>query len=86
MGKLHIVTENHLLSPSCRSSAAWSARCAAARLTPEPEGAYIGVMKRSGAADIVWFRAESCYVFHVMNAWEEGNHTSPTSCSEERRC
>jgi len=31
-------------------------------------------MKRNGSAgDIVWFRAESCYVFHVMNAWEEGN-------------
>ena len=29
-------------------------------------------MKRNGSAgDIVWFRAESCYVFHVMNAWEE---------------
>ena len=41
----------------------------------EPEkGAYVGVMKRNGSAkDIVWFRAESCYVFHVMNAWEEGN-------------
>src|ERR1700710_650698 len=40
----------------------------------EPEkGAYVGVMKRNGSpADIVWFRAESCYVFHVMNAWEEG--------------
>jgi carotenoid cleavage dioxygenase len=41
----------------------------------EPEkGAYVGVMKRSGSpADIVWFRAESCYVFHVMNAWEDGS-------------
>src|SRR6201999_1331500 len=34
---------------------------------------YVGVMKRDGAAkDTIWFRAESCYVFHVMNAWEEG--------------
>src|SRR5712675_2005684 len=41
----------------------------------EPDkGAYVGVMKRSGSAkDIVWFRAETCYVFHVMNAWEEGD-------------
>ena len=60
----------------CRSPAAWSARW---RGQPpyawEPEkGAYVGVMKRNGSAkDIVWFRAESCYVFHVMNAWEEGN-------------
>jgi carotenoid cleavage dioxygenase-like enzyme len=28
-------------------------------------------MKRNGSpSDIVWFRAEHCYVFHVMNAWE----------------
>ena len=31
-------------------------------------------MKRNGSAnDIVWFRGENCYVFHVMNAWEDGN-------------
>src|SRR4029077_19117416 len=35
-------------------------------------------MKREGSAngsakDVVWFRGESCYVFHVMNAWEENN-------------
>jgi carotenoid cleavage dioxygenase-like enzyme len=70
-----IVTENHLLFPvlpitgsmeramSGRPPYAW-----------EPDkGAYVGVMKRHGSAgDVVWFRAESCYVFHVMNAWEEG--------------
>jgi carotenoid cleavage dioxygenase len=41
----------------------------------EPDkGAYVGVMKRNGSAsDIVWFRAQNCYVFHVMNAWEEEN-------------
>ena len=41
----------------------------------EPDkGAYVGVMKRNGSAkDIVWFRGENCYVFHVMNAWEEGD-------------
>jgi carotenoid cleavage dioxygenase-like enzyme len=71
-----IVTENHLLFPILpitgsmqratqgRPAYAW-----------EPEkGAYVGVMKRHGAAsDIIWFRAENCYVFHVMNAWEEGS-------------
>jgi carotenoid cleavage dioxygenase len=41
----------------------------------EPDkGSYVGVMKRGGSADdIKWFRAEACYVFHVMNAWEEGD-------------
>jgi carotenoid cleavage dioxygenase len=38
------------------------------------KGAYVGVMKRNGTAkEIIWFRAEACYVFHVMNAWEDGN-------------
>jgi carotenoid cleavage dioxygenase len=41
----------------------------------EPDkGAYVGVMKRGGSAkDMIWFRGENCYVFHVMNAWEDGN-------------
>ncbi|THD70801.1 MAG: carotenoid oxygenase family protein [Bradyrhizobium sp.] len=71
-----IVTDRHLLFPilpitgsmqramSGKSAYAW-----------EPEkGAYVGVMKRQGnASDMVWFRAESCYVFHIMNAWEDGD-------------
>jgi carotenoid cleavage dioxygenase-like enzyme len=71
-----IVTANHVLFPilpltgsmdramSGRPPYAW-----------EPEkGSFVGVMKRNGAAkDIVWFRGEACYVFHVMNAWEDGS-------------
>ncbi len=31
-------------------------------------------MKRGGSAkDIRWFRGDACYVFHTMNAWEEGD-------------
>ena len=71
-----IVTENHLLFPILPITGSMER---AMRGQPpyawEPEkGAYVGVMKRNGSAkDIVWFRAESCYVFHVMNAWEEGD-------------
>ena len=71
-----IVTENHLLFPILPITGSMER---AMRGKPpyawEPEkGAYVGVMKRNGSAkDLVWFRAESCYVFHVMNAWEEGN-------------
>ena len=71
-----IVTENHLLFPILPITGSMDR---AMRGRPpyawEPEkGAYVGVMKRNGSAnDLVWFRAESCYVFHVMNAWEEGN-------------
>jgi len=71
-----IVTENYVLFPilpltgsierlrTGRPAYAW-----------EPDkGAYVGVMKRGGSArDIRWFRGEACYVFHTMNAWEEGD-------------
>jgi carotenoid cleavage dioxygenase-like enzyme len=70
-----IVTENHLLFPVL--PIAGSMARAIAGQPPyawEPDkGAYVGMVKRNGSAeDIVWFRGESCYVFHVMNAWEEG--------------
>ncbi|HEY5071791.1 MAG TPA: carotenoid oxygenase family protein [Caulobacteraceae bacterium] len=40
----------------------------------EPDkGAFIGVMARdAGVKTIRWFETEPCYVFHPMNAWEEG--------------
>jgi carotenoid cleavage dioxygenase-like enzyme len=69
------VTERHLLFPILPITGSMDR---AMRGGPpyawEPDkGAYVGVMKRGGAAsDVIWFRAESCYVFHVMNAWEEG--------------
>jgi carotenoid cleavage dioxygenase len=41
----------------------------------EPDkGSHVGLLKRGApAADIRWFRGEACYVFHVLNAWEEGD-------------
>jgi carotenoid cleavage dioxygenase len=71
-----IVTENHMLFPVLPITGSMErAMKGQPAYAWEPEkGAYVGVMKRSGAAkDIVWFRAESCFVFHVMNAWEDGN-------------
>ena len=71
-----IVTENHILFPILPITGSM-ARAMAGRppYAWEPDkGAFVGVMKRNGpAADMVWFRAESCYVFHVMNAWEDGD-------------
>ena len=77
-----IVTENHLLFPVLPITGSLARAMAGQPVYAwEPEkGAYVGVMKRQGSAqgsaqasskDIIWFRAESCYVFHVMNAWEE---------------
>ena len=37
-------------------------------------GGHIGVIRRDqGVASLRWFRAETCFVFHVMNAWDDGN-------------
>jgi carotenoid cleavage dioxygenase-like enzyme len=71
-----IVTENHVLFPVLPITGSLDrARAGQPAYAWEPDkGAFVGVMKRSGdVKDIVWFRAESCYVFHVMNAWEDGN-------------
>jgi carotenoid cleavage dioxygenase len=40
----------------------------------EPErGARIGVLRRDAPVSALrWFEGEPCYVFHVLNAWEEG--------------
>lgn len=33
-----------------------------------------GVLPRRGdGSDVVWFEAEPCYVYHAVNAWEEGD-------------
>ena len=41
----------------------------------EPQkGAFVGVMRRDADVSAIrWFNAPACYVFHPMNAWEEGD-------------
>src|SRR4030095_4678379 len=37
-------------------------------------GARLGVMPRNGTdKDVVWYEIDPCYVFHPMNAYEEGD-------------
>jgi carotenoid cleavage dioxygenase len=72
-----IVTENHLLFPILPlTGSATRAKSGKPPYAWEPDkGAYVGVMRRDGSPEeIVWFRGEACYVFHVMNAWEDGTH------------
>ncbi|HZQ27502.1 MAG TPA: carotenoid oxygenase family protein [Acidimicrobiales bacterium] len=41
---------------------------------PETYGARVGVMPRSGGgADVRWFDVEPCYVFHPLNAYDDGD-------------
>jgi carotenoid cleavage dioxygenase-like enzyme len=71
-----MVTETHVLFPvlpltgslqramSGRPPFAW-----------EPEkGSFVGVMRRDADVSTMrWFNTEACYVFHPLNAWEEGD-------------
>ena len=37
-------------------------------------GARVGIMPRDGCnADVRWFEVDPCFVFHTVNAWEEGS-------------
>lgn len=70
------VTERHVLFPILPLSGSM-ARAMAGQMPYawEPDlGGHIGLLRRDrGVASLRWFRAESCYVFHVLNAWDEGN-------------
>ena len=38
------------------------------------KGSHVGVMARDASVDSIrWFTTDACYVFHPMNAWEEGD-------------
>ena len=52
----------------------------------EPEnGARIGVIPRLGKSeDIRWFEVELGYIFHVFNAWEEGEHIVLDACRSDQ--
>lgn len=40
-----------------------------------------GLIPRKGTdADIRWFEAEPCYVYHTINAWEEGDEVIMVGC------
>jgi len=71
-----IVTANHMLFPILPlTGSLWRAIRGKPPYAWEPsKGAYVGILKRNGkAGEPVWFRAENCFVFHVMNAWEDGS-------------
>ncbi len=44
-------------------------------------GARIGIMPRDGTnADVRWFEVEPCFIFHGVNAWDEGNTVVYDAC------
>jgi carotenoid cleavage dioxygenase len=47
----------------------------------ESYGARLGVMPRNGkSADVRWFDIEPCYVFHTLNAYEDGDEVVLDGC------
>ncbi|MBV8850661.1 MAG: carotenoid oxygenase family protein [Methylobacteriaceae bacterium] len=71
-----VVTARHVLFPILPLTASLQrAMRGGPPFAWEPEkGAAIGVLPRGGAiGDMKWFRGDAAYVFHVMNAWEDGD-------------
>jgi carotenoid cleavage dioxygenase len=47
-------------------------------------GARLGVMPRTGSdADVTWYEIDPCYVFHPLNAYEQGNRIVIDVCRME---
>jgi carotenoid cleavage dioxygenase len=71
-----IVTKNFVIFPILPLSGSIDrARAGGFPMAWEPElGSYLGVLRRGqSTAHIRWFRGPPCYVFHPMNAWDEGD-------------
>ncbi|MGO8918057.1 MAG: carotenoid oxygenase family protein [Stellaceae bacterium] len=71
-----MVTERHVLFPILPLTGSLArAMSGKPPYAWEPEkGAHVGIMRRDGSvAALRWFNSEACYVFHPMNAWEEGD-------------
>lgn len=71
-----MVTQNHVLFPILPLTGSLErAMSGKPAFAWEPEkGSYVGVMRRDAdVSTIRWFNTEACYVFHPLNAWEEGD-------------
>jgi carotenoid cleavage dioxygenase len=70
-----IVTQRHVLFPILPLSGSKARlRAGGSPFAWEPAlGAYVGLMLREqGVASLRWLHIENCYVFHVLNAWDDG--------------
>ncbi len=44
-------------------------------------GARIGIMPRTGSnKDVIWFEIDPCYIYHTMNAYEDGDEVVLDGC------
>jgi carotenoid cleavage dioxygenase len=71
-----MVTQNHVLFPILPLTGSLErAMTGLPAFAWEPEkGSFVGVMRRDAEVSTIrWFNTEACYVFHPLNAWEEGD-------------
>jgi carotenoid cleavage dioxygenase len=71
-----MVTKNYVLFPvlPLTGSLERAMRGGPAYAWEPAKGAFLGVMKRNASVDTIrWFEVDPSYVFHPMNAWEEGS-------------
>lgn len=68
------VTARHVLFPVMPLiGSLWRAVLRGRPFLWDPDrGGHVGLLRRdAGVASLLWFRAASCFAFHVMNAWED---------------
>jgi carotenoid cleavage dioxygenase len=46
----------------------------------EGYGARVGLLPRDGSGPVRWFEIEPCFLFHVVNAWDEGDRVVMDAC------
>ena len=71
-----LVTRNHILFPILPLTGSLErAQRGAPAFAWEPEkGGYVGIVRRDASASTMrWFRIDPCYVYHGMNAYEDGD-------------
>jgi carotenoid cleavage dioxygenase-like enzyme len=56
------------------------------RLLFEPDlpSRFAVIPRYGGAADVRWFEADPCYIYHSINAWEDGNEIVLDACRVKR--
>lgn len=81
-----ITTRDHVIFLVCPATFRMENLMNGSPIRWEPElGTKIGVMPRNGgSADVVWFEADPCFVFHPMNAYTKAGRVIADVCRYPR--
>jgi carotenoid cleavage dioxygenase-like enzyme len=80
-----VVTDNFIVIPFCPLTIRIErARVGQPVVAWEPElGTQIAVIHRhNSAAPVRWFKTQACMVWHIMNAWDDGEKIALTVCQQ----